>query len=71
MSINLEADLLDVAGRQRYLRSLAKPVHPSRVRLWTGHQLVRFGRWLEGRRSEEVTGPVPVGTLPRLAGGPR
>ena len=71
MSINMEADMLDVAARQRYLRSLARPGYPSHIRRWTGHQLVRFGRWLEGRRSEETSGPIPVGSFPRLAGGHR
>ncbi len=71
MSINFEADLLDVAGRQNYLRSLARPGQPSRARLWTGRQLVRFGRWLEGRRPEDPRSPAPVVPLPRLAGGHR
>lgn len=71
MSINLEADLLDVAGRQRYLRSLARPGHPSGVRQLAGRTLVRFGRWLEGRRPEEVVRPVPISPIPRLAGGHR
>lgn len=69
MSINTEAETLDIASRQQYLRSLAKPGHPTVVRLQTGRLLVRFGRWLEGRRPEETSRPAPVGPLPRLAGG--
>lgn len=71
MSINLEADLLDIAGRQQYLRSLARPGEPSLARLWIGHQLVRFGRWLEGHRPEEPRSPASIGSVPRLAGGHR
>jgi hypothetical protein len=71
MSINIEADMLDITGRQRYLRSLARPGQPSLARLWVGHQLVRLGRWLEGRRPEEPLAPAPIGSLPRLAGGHR
>lgn len=71
MSINLEADALDISERQRYLRSLARPGHPTVVRLWAGRQFVRVGRWLEGRRPEEAVGPASIGSLPRLAGGHR
>lgn len=71
MSINFEVDVLNVASRQKYLRSLAQPGHPTIVRLWTGRLLVRFGRWLEGRRPEELVKPVPTGPMPRLAGGHR
>lgn len=71
MSINLQAEMLDIDERQRYLRSLARPGRPTVVRLWTGRHIVRLGRWLEGRRSEEISKPAPVGPLPRLAGGHR
>ena len=71
MSINLQADVLDVAARQRYLRSLAGPSNPSAVRLWIGHLLVRIGSWLEGRRPEDTVTTASLGTVPRLAGGHR
>lgn len=71
MSINLQAEMLDINERQRYLRSLARPGHPTVVRLWAGRHFVRFGRWLEGRRPEEPRSPAPVGPLPRLAGSHR
>jgi hypothetical protein len=71
MSINVQAEMLDIADRQRYLRALAHPSHPTVARLWAGRQLVRFGRWLEGRRPEEAVRPASIGSLPRLAGGHR
>ena len=71
MSINFEADVLDVDSRQTYLRSLGRPGHPTIIRLWTGRLLVRLGRWLEGRRPEEIIRPAPAGPLPRLASGHR
>jgi hypothetical protein len=75
MSINLEADLLDIAARQRYLRSLARrgPVlgQPSIARQQLGRSLVRVGVWLEGRRIEERPSVASLGPVARLAGGPR
>jgi hypothetical protein len=70
MSINLEADMLDITARQQYLRSLARPGLPSPVRQQVGHLLVRLGQWLEGRRAEEFA-PASFGPAPRLAGGHR
>jgi hypothetical protein len=70
MSINFEADLLDVTARQLYLRSLARPGQPSLARQQAGRLLVRFGSWLEGRRPDDRR-HAPVGPVPRLAGGHR
>lgn len=71
MSINLEADLLDVSARQQYLRSLARPGHPSIVRQQAGRLIIRFGHWLEGRRPDERAQATPLRPIPRLAGGHR
>ncbi len=76
MSIMIELETLPqaVEYRQQYLRSLARPAGSlagETFRQRTGQALVRFGRWVEGRRPDESATILPSlkAASPRLAGG--
>jgi hypothetical protein len=64
-----------VEQRQVYLRSLAGhgpyEVEPESFRQHAGRVLVRFGRWVEGRRSDDAATILPPlsSSTPRLVGG--